>query len=239
MEKRCTKCGQVKPLTEFDRRRSRKNGEGHVPFCQACRRKMRNAAYVPHPKPRPKVEEGQRFGRLTVLQETAPRSGNRRVTCMCDCGSEVNTMIQSLIKGEATSCGCYHRELVTGRNKSAGHRALITKHGMVGHPLYGTWRGMIDRCENPQHHAFRNYGGRGIKVCPEWHDAAAFIAWVEANLGPRPEGMTMDRADNDGHYEPGNIRWATRSEQERNKRPQEKRDADTAGLSTMGAQRVN
>jgi hypothetical protein len=219
MEKRCTKCGQVKPLAEFDRRRSRKNGEGRVSYCMACRRKIRNAAYVPHPEPRITVEKGQRFGRLTVLEETTARSNNRRVICVCDCGTETNTMLQSLVRGETTSCGCYHRELLAESNRSAEQRAWITKHGLYKHPLYSTWGGMIARCEDPDHHAFKNYGGRGIKVCPEWHDVATFTAWVDANLGPRPDGKTLDRTDNDGNYEPGNLRWATRSEQRRNRRP--------------------
>jgi hypothetical protein len=233
MEKRCTKCKQVKPLTEFDRRRSRKNGEGRVSYCMACRREMRNAQYMPHPKPRTMVEKGQRFGRLTVVEETAPRSNSRRVICVCDCGTETNTMLASLIKGETTSCGCYHRELMAERNRSAEQRAQITTHGLTKHPLYNTWRGMIDRCGNPDHHAFKNYGGRGIKVCAEWHDPAAFIAWVEANIGPRPAGMTLDRVDNSGPYAPGKVRWATLSEQRRNRRSREQCDADAARLAAV------
>lgn len=233
MEKRCTKCKQVKPLTEFDRRPNRKNGEGRIAFCKACRRKMRNANYAPHPKPRITVEKGQRFGRLAVVGEAAPRSGNRRVICVCDCGAETNTMLASLIKGETTSCGCYHRELLAEHNRSAEQRAQITKHGLTKHPLYNTWWGMIARCEDPGHHAFKNYGGRGITVCPEWHDVAAFIAWIEANIGPRPAGMTLDRADNDGPYAPGKVRWATLSEQRRNRRSKEQCDADAARLAAV------
>jgi hypothetical protein len=228
MEKRCTKCGQVKPLTEFDR-------HGREAFCKACRREMRKAKYVPHPKPRITVQKGQRFGRLAVLEETAPRSNSRRVTCVCGCGTETNTMLQSLLKGETTSCGCYHREGLAEINRSAEHRAHATTHGLTKHPLYGTWCGMIARCEDPDHHAFKNYGGRGITVYPEWHDVAAFVTWVEANLGPRSAGMTLDRANNDRHYEPGNVRWATLSEQRRNRRSKEQYNADSAGLQSMGA----
>ena len=229
MDKRCTECQQIKPLTEFDV----SGRTGRMSYCKACRREMRRAAYVAHPKPRPMAEKGQRFGRLTVLEETAPRSGNRRVICACDCGTETNTMLQSLIKGETTSCGCYHRELLAERSKSAEQRARITTHGLTRHPLYGTWRSMIDRCENPKHQAFKNYGARGIKVCPEWHDVTAFVAWVEANIGPRPAGMTLDRADNDGPYAPGKVRWATFSEQRRNRRSKEQCDADAARLAAV------
>jgi hypothetical protein len=90
---------------------------------------------------------------------------------------------------------------------------------------------MVDRCHNPQNKSFRNYGGRGIQVCPEWlgnlDGLRRFVAWVEVNLGPRPEGSTasgfpaytLDRVDNDEDYRPGNLRWATAGEQRRNRRP--------------------
>ena len=91
-------------------------------------------------------------------------------------------------------------------------------HGLYNHPLYGTHRAMMWRCHNPRHHAFKNYGARGIAVCPDWHDIAVFVAWIEANLGPRPDGMTLDRINNDGNYEPGNVQWATWPEQRRNQR---------------------
>lgn len=79
---------------------------------------------------------------------------------------------------------------------------------------------MLARCENPNHQAYKNYGGRGIAVCAEWRNVAVFIAWVEANLGDRPDGCTLDRINNDGDYEPGNLRWATRRIQSANQRKQ-------------------
>lgn len=89
---------------------------------------------------------------------------------------------------------------------------------MSFHPLYRRWQGMLARCENPNHQAYKNYGGRGITVCAEWHDVAAFIAWIDANLGSPPDGCTLDRIDNDGNYEPGNLRWAPRKVQRANQR---------------------
>lgn len=91
-------------------------------------------------------------------------------------------------------------------------------HGLSRHPLYRTWQGMMARCYNPAHAGFRNYGGRGITVCEPWRDVGVFIAWVEQNLGPRPEGCTMDRANNDHGYEPGNVQWTTHQRQVANQR---------------------
>jgi hypothetical protein len=71
---------------------------------------------------------------------------------------------------------------------------------------------------NPEHHAFKNYGGRGISVYEPWHDPTVFVAWIEQNLGVRPAGYTMDRADNSLGYCPGNLRWATKSQQVQNRR---------------------
>ena len=116
-------------------------------------------------------------------------------------------------------------ELNRSPENRARAAALNRTHGLSGHPLYGTWGQMIDRCENPKHKNFRDYGGRGIQVSPAWHDAAIFLAWIDANLGPRPDGATLDRIDNDAGYEPGNVKWSTGAEQARNRRARRKRAA--------------
>ncbi len=112
-----------------------------------------------------------------------------------------------------------------GRGKYCSRSCLYTyrpinhfTHGQTAHPLYELWKNMNTRCSNDKVPTFKHYGGRGISVHPEWHDVVKFIEWVEANLGTRPEGMSLDRIDNDGNYEPGNVRWATQTEQIANRR---------------------
>jgi hypothetical protein len=158
------------------------------------------------------AEVGQRFGRGVVIEpEIRLAARNRRgARLRCDCGNEYEAALLSLFAGKTQSCSCLQREV-------AGRSAPRT-HGLTRHPLYQTWGGMMDRCYNDKREDFIHYGGRGIEVCPEWHDVAVFIAWIEANLGPRPEGLTLDRTGVNGNYEPGNVRWATRAEQARNRR---------------------
>ncbi len=90
--------------------------------------------------------------------------------------------------------------------------------GRSKHRLYSAWIAMLSRCEKPNDKQYKNYGGRGITVCPEWHDFWTYARWIEANIGPRPDDwqITLDRINNDHGYEPGNVRWADRRTQRLN-----------------------
>lgn len=157
---------------------------------------------------------GQRFGRLVVLKEgpvsVAP-SGARSVrwVCLCDCGTETLVHGHHLRKyGDNQSCGCLARELSAVRMK-----AQSTTHGMYKSTTYKVWQDMRTRCKNPSHASYEHYGAKGIKVCLRWEKFENFLT----DMGERPEGMSLDREDNCGDYEPGNCKWATRAEQARNR----------------------
>jgi hypothetical protein len=167
-------------------------------------------------KPKLRIEPGDRFGRLVVLEETrlpprrGRRTGERAALCTCDCGGQKTVRLDRLFRQQQPrSCGCTQREQAAEQQRT---------HGLHGHLLYPTWRGMLARCYNEANPDYPNYGGRGISVCPRWHDVAAFIEDIEYILGPRPEGKTLDRIRNGLGYKPSNVRWATWPEQARNQR---------------------
>lgn len=151
---------------------------------------------------------GQTFGRLTVTGRAKSRPGGEaRWHCACGCGGSATANGSDLRRGHTTSCGCVMKQI---------NRAAKTTHGGRGMPEYEIWCSMIKRCENPNHHAYARYGGRGIAVCPGWRaDFAVFLR--DVGHRPNPE-LSLDRLDNDGNYEPGNVRWATAKEQAANRR---------------------
>ncbi|MFJ9112967.1 hypothetical protein [Streptomyces sp. NPDC102283] len=132
------------------------------------------------------------------------RPGEPRVQCVCDCGKPHSVLLQ--MWGRTQSCGCLRTEQLVARS---------TTHGHSGSSVYMTWGDMVNRCTNATHKRWADYGGRGITVCERWRKFDNFLA----DMGERPEGMTLDRIDNDRGYELGNCRWVSQSEQNRNRRP--------------------
>jgi hypothetical protein len=149
---------------------------------------------------------GQRFGYLVVKEY----AGGTRWKCICDCGRETSPLGGGLRHGRTTSCGC--RRVEAGRQVGALHLRHGHCSGGVSSPIYERWRGMFKRCYNSNHKYFHRYGGRGIRVCERWFIFEYFLA----DMGEAPFGLTLDRIDNNGNYELGNCRWATKSEQRLN-----------------------
>lgn len=155
---------------------------------------------------------GIRFGNLTVLSWShrvfiSSRYGYRHYwLCQCDCGNK-STVMASGLRAGTRSCGCKSSRLSVGE--------LFKTHGMTRHPTYSSWRGMKDRCYCKSHSEYKRYGAVGVKVCERWRDD--FLAFYN-DMGPRPEGYSLDRIDPRGDYEPDNCRWADSSTQATNKK---------------------
>lgn len=166
---------------------------------------------------------GQKFGRLTAIERIRIYGPNRWYTyykCKCDCGNIVTTRSASLVDGNTTSCGCYHRE-ITG-NINRGKPTATLTHGKSHSRLYGVFRDMKTRCYNKNCKDYKNYGARGITICDEWlQDFLAFERWAfEHGYDPTAPKLqcTIDRIDNEKGYCPENCRWVDIATQNRNKR---------------------
>lgn len=159
----------------------------------------------------------KKFGRLRVIERAENRvtkGGNTKVMwkCQCDCGKSVIVSASDLKSGDTRSCGCFHKELLSSMAKT---------HGLSKSKIRTVWRNMIARCENPKCSAYKNYGGRGITVCQEWHDLETFAKWAFENGYDENAGhkeCTIERKDVNGNYEPSNCVWVSMKEQSRNRR---------------------
>lgn len=158
---------------------------------------------------------GQRFGRLVALHVSpVRRRPTRDWVCQCDCGNTTTVAGDALRNGKTTSCGCYRAAVIrAGANRRHGH-ARSKAHEMT--PEYAAWVAAKTRCYNPKVRVYKYYGALGVTMAPEWlEDFPAFLEHV----GPRPSNEhSLDRLDPHGNYSPGNVRWATREEQNNNQR---------------------
>ena len=155
---------------------------------------------------------GQVYGRLTVVRRAGSDKNKKALwLCQCECGSSVVAIGQSLQTGNTQSCGCYRRE-------HAGKVGEARTHGLTHTPEYYAWKAARQRTTNPNDKDWGNYGGRGIAMCDSWRRSGGFEKFF-AHIGPKPgPSYSLDRVDNDGHYEPGNVRWADKATQSRNQR---------------------
>lgn len=144
----------------------------------------------------PLAYPGSVLGRLKLVEPIGKKKGITIWNCICSCGNTIVALQGNLIMGNTTSCGCLKRELTIKRN---------FKHGLSRNPIYRVWQNMILRCEYPNFQSYPDYGAKGITVCEEWHNIEAFYTWAKET--GYQAGLSIERDDVKGNYNPSNCRW--------------------------------
>ena len=159
---------------------------------------------------------GRKFSSLSVIKKSDEiKCGNVMWECQCDCGNTTLVTSYNLRSGRIGSCGCQKAKLTT--EKTTGENNPNYKHNLRNTKLYTIWAMIKQRCSNPNHKNYKDYGGRGITICEEWsNDVQVFYDWSMKN--GYEEGLTIDRIDNDKGYSPDNCRWTTMKVQRKNQR---------------------
>jgi len=154
---------------------------------------------------------GCKFGKLTAICriESLYVCKHKYWNCKCDCGNEKQIRANHLVNGLILGCGCDRYKKVSEKNKKHGHSS-----GGKWSPIYVSWAAMINRCKSPKSNRWHRYGGRGIKVCEQWKSFDGFLKDMGKSW---KEGLSIDRINNDGNYEPSNCKWSTPKEQANNK----------------------
>lgn len=195
-----SRCEMPYNINRFPPRRANDRGNGHQPFVEVSIMGIVSSS--------PKI--GDVFNAWSVISEPVrddrPEEGRHWfVTCRCQCGAIRRISVNNLIRNHTKSCGCLKASLVSKAQKEIADDCKRE---------YAIWKGIKSRCNNPNRKSYADYGAKGIKMSAEWsHSFSAFYA----DMGPRPDGGTVDRIDNAKGYQRGNCRWVERSEQNRNK----------------------
>jgi|DEB0MinimDraft_10_1074344.scaffolds.fasta_scaffold24799_2 hypothetical protein len=183
------------------------------------------AAEVYHLPTRTAAESGVLFLGKMIDYKLAGRnkSGAQKVEYICPrCNKVSSTVINDFFKKKTPYCF------------QCATKQSNTKHGKRKHPLYGVWKSIRKRCNNPNDTAYPNYGGRGISVCKEWDDFDQFLKWAKANGWEPDSGLLIDRIDNNGNYHPENCRWVDRSTSNVNQRPRRDSGTGLRGVAQKG-----